>query len=109
MGRSALIAVIRHAGTESGEADAVLLGRFAASADHPAFAELVRRYARLVWGRCRSSLPCEADADDAFQATFLALAKHARNVRDPNRLGPWLHAVAGRVCQNACRAATRRA
>lgn len=108
MGRSALSAVIRQAVTDPGEPDAALIGRFVAG-DHAAFAELVRRHTRLVWGRCRAALRCDSDADDAFQATFLALARHATSVRDPNRLGPWLYAVAGRVCQNARRAANRRA
>lgn len=106
--RSALTAVIRQA-ADPGDPDPVLLERFRAAGDHAAFAELVRRYARLVWGQCRHLLANEADAEDAFQATFLALARHAGRVRDPNRLGPWLHTVAGRVCRTALRAATRRA
>jgi len=106
--RSELLTLIRQT-TDSGEPDGVLLGRFADTADASAFAELVRRYARLVWGQCRNLLPTEADADDAFQATFLSLAKTARSIRDTNRLGPWLHGVAYRVCLNARRAATRRA
>ena len=108
MARSQLLALIRHAGAEVGTADADLLGRFVAAGDQTAFAELVRRYARLVWGQCRNLLSNEADADDAFQATFLSLAKSAKSVRDTDRLGPWLHAVAHRVCLNARRAAARR-
>lgn len=91
------------------EADAVLLRRFAADRDPQAFAELVRRYGRLVWGQCRNLLQREADADDAFQATFLALAKSAKAIRDKNKLGPWLHGVAYRVCQQLHRTAARRA
>ena len=106
--RSQLLALIRHAGAEVGTPDADLLGRFVSAGDQTAFAELVRRYARLVWGQCRNLLSNEADADDAFQATFLALAKSATSVRDTDRLGPWLHAVAHRVCLNARRAAARR-
>jgi RNA polymerase sigma factor (sigma-70 family) len=106
--RSALSAVIRQAGASTGDPDAELLERFIGSGDQPAFAELVRRYSRLVWGQCRHSLPCDSDADDAFQATFLALAKHAKSIRDTARLGPWLHKVATRVCHSARRAAARR-
>jgi RNA polymerase sigma factor (sigma-70 family) len=91
------------------EPDAELLRRFAAGRDEAAFAELVRRYGPLVWGQCRHLLFTEADADDAFQATFLVLAKSAGTVRDTDRLGPWLHGVAYRVCRNARRSAARRA
>jgi RNA polymerase sigma factor (sigma-70 family) len=102
--RPELLAVLRSA-ADSGEPDGVLLGRFAAG-HHAAFAELVRRYARLVWGQCRNLLNNEADA--AFQATFLTLAKSAKSIRDTDRLGPWLHGVAYKVCLNARRAAARR-
>lgn len=108
MARFQLLALIRHAGgTHADDTDADLLGRFVAG-DHSAFAELVRRYARLVWGQCRNLLPIEADADDAFQATFLALSRSAKSIRDTDRLGPWLYAVAYRVCLNSRRAAARR-
>jgi len=104
-----LLTLIHSAGgAHSTNSDADLLGRFVASQDDGAFAELVRRYSRLVWGQCRHLLANEADADDAFQATFLALAKSAGSIRSTDRLGPWLHAVAHRVCLNARRAAARR-
>jgi RNA polymerase sigma factor (sigma-70 family) len=92
----------------SAEPDAVLVRRFADTRDPQAFAELVRRYGRLVWGQCRHLLNSETDADDAFQATFLTLAKSVRTLRDTNKLGPWLHGVAYRVCLNSRRLAARR-
>src|SRR4051812_16591021 len=92
----------------SGEADAQLPRRFAERRDPDAFGQLVRRYGGLVWGQCRHLLANEADADDAFQATFLVLARAARSVRAADRLGPWLHGVAYRVCRNARRQAARR-
>jgi len=102
--------VLRHAASAGcpAEPDALLLKRYARDRDEIAFAELVRRHGRLVWALCRNLLPSEADADDAFQATFLALAKSAASIRDAARLGPWLHGVAYRVCLKAKREAARR-
>jgi RNA polymerase sigma factor (sigma-70 family) len=89
--------------------DAELLGRFTAARDEPAFAAIVRRHGPLVWGVCRGLSPTEADAEDAFQATFLALFRSAAKVRQANALGAWLHRVAGRVCRNGLRTKARRA
>lgn len=89
--------------------DADLLGRFTADRDEAAFAALVRRHGPLVWGVCRGLSPTEADAEDAFQATFLALCRSAARVRQATALGAWLHRVAGRVCRNGLRTRARRA
>ncbi|HKB05266.1 MAG TPA: sigma-70 family RNA polymerase sigma factor, partial [Gemmataceae bacterium] len=88
--------------------DAELLRRFLAAREEPAFAAIVRRHGPLVWGVCRHLLPSEADAEDAFQATFLVLVRGAHKIHRPNALGAWLHRVAGRVCRNALRAIARR-
>jgi RNA polymerase sigma factor (sigma-70 family) len=81
------------------EHDAELLRRFAQQRDPAAFEELLERYAPLVWGVCRRMLPGEADREDAFQATFLALVRKP-NLIDPGQaLGGWLHTVAVRVAR----------
>src|SRR5579883_313302 len=79
--------------------DAELLRRFTNERDADAFAQLLERYASLVWGVCRRIVPRESDCEDAFQATFLALLRRPEAV-DPNRaLGAWLHTIAVRVAR----------
>ena len=88
--------------------DADLLGRFVAARDQAAFAALVRRHGPMVWASCRHLLPNPADAEDAFQATFLALAQQAKRVRNTAALGGWLHGVAVRASLKVRRSEARR-
>jgi RNA polymerase sigma factor (sigma-70 family) len=88
--------------------DAHLLERFVGQQDREAFAELVRRHGPLVLRVCRRTLAQEADVEDAFQATFLVLARKARTIRKQQSLASWLFAVAQRVAWSARAAAGRR-
>jgi RNA polymerase sigma factor (sigma-70 family) len=88
--------------------DCQLLKRFAAERDEAAFDALVQRHGPMVWGVCRRILHQESDADDAFQATFLVLARKAGSLRWPESVGGWLHRVAHRVALKARVQAARR-
>jgi RNA polymerase sigma factor (sigma-70 family) len=87
--------------------NADLLRRFASDRCDEAFTALVRRHGPLVLSVCRRVLGHESDAEDAFQATFLVLARRAGSIADPDRLSSWLYGVASRISLKA-RAALRK-
>jgi RNA polymerase sigma factor (sigma-70 family) len=92
------------------QSDRQLLERYAGRGDEAAFTALVRRHGPLVLGVCRRVLRDAHAAEDAFQATFLVLARRAGAVGRPEALGCWLHGVAARVALKArAREARRRA
>jgi RNA polymerase sigma factor (sigma-70 family) len=81
--------------------DAVLLERFAQGRDESAFAALVVRYGGMVLRLCRRILGDAHTAEDAFQATFVILARKAGTIKHPDALPGWLHGVARRVALKA--------
>src|SRR4051794_28968958 len=84
-------------GSVAGMSDGQLLERFLSShgsASEAAFEALVRRHGPAVLVLCRGVLRNDHDSDDAFQATFLVLARRAATIRDRGRLATWLGRVA---------------
>ena len=81
--------------------DRELLQRFASDRDGAAFEELVRRHGPMVLRVCRRILREEHDAEDAFQATFLVLARKAGLLQRQESVGNWLYGVASRLALRA--------
>lgn len=91
-----------------GTSDGKLVTRFARHRDETAFAELLRRHGPMVLGVCRRVLGDSADADDAFQATFLVLVRKAGTLSAPQSIANWLHGVAHRTALKSRAAAAKR-
>ena len=105
------IRALFHVGTTGELTDAQLLERFVSSdreAAEMAFAALVVRHGPMVLRVCRIILRDLHEAEDAFQATFLVLARRARSIRKRGSAASWLHGVARRVASCARLAAARR-
>ena len=98
MPRSAAVLARLAAPASANTPDAELLRAFIASQGDDTFAELVRRHGPMVLGVCHRVLGDAHDAEDAFQATFLVLARKAGSVRSAN-ISAWLHGVAFRTAR----------
>src|SRR3954466_15168358 len=92
-----------------GVTDADLLERFRSGRDEAAFELLVWRHGPMVLGLCRRLLRHEHDAEDAFQATLLTLARKAGSIGRRCSLAGWLYTVAYRVALRARAGARLRA
>jgi RNA polymerase sigma-70 factor (ECF subfamily) len=93
---------------EDARTDSQLLERFRKLREESAFEAIVQRHGAMVLGVCRRVLGHEHDAEDAFQATFLILARKAGSMRHGQRLGNWLYGVAYRTSLEARALAARR-
>ena len=106
-----LVRALISAGTSDGLTDGELIERFLAAegeSAHCAFTALVARHGPVVFRVCRSLLRDPHDADDAFQATFLALVQHAASIQKRDSAASWLYGVAYRTAARSRSAAARR-
>jgi RNA polymerase sigma factor (sigma-70 family) len=95
-------------GTAIGLTDAQLLERFAAARDESSFELLMARHGPMVSRVCRGVLRDRHEAEDAFQAAFLVLARKARSLWVKGSLASWLYRIALRIALQARDDATRR-
>src|SRR5258707_13873343 len=91
------------------EADRQLVERFTLKQDEAAFVELLRRHGPMVLATCRRVLRHEQDAEDAFQAAFLVLARKAASIRAHDSVAGWLYQVAYHIAGRARTLGSRRA
>ncbi len=91
----------RDLGSVGSLTDGPLLERYLSCRDEAAFAALVARHGPMVLRVCRGVLDDPHEAQDAFQATFLVLAREARSIRRLDSAASWLHGVARRVAAKA--------
>ena len=105
-----LISHLREAAQPSADrvSDAEVLARFVRDRDAAAFELLFWRHGPMIWGVCRRLLGDSPDAEDAYQAAFVVLARKAASVGRGEALAGWLHRVAWRTALNARTARRRR-
>jgi RNA polymerase sigma factor (sigma-70 family) len=88
--------------------DSELLGRYLTERDEAAFVVLLKRHSSMVLNVCRRIQRNEHDAEDAFQATFLLLARKANSIRKHESVAGWLYRVAERLAVDMSESQTRR-
>lgn len=92
-----------------GATDRELIERFIQDRSEAAFADLMARHGPMVLATCRRHLRDPHAADDAFQATFIVLARKAGSVKWRESIGGWLFEVATRVAKKAAVQGAKRA
>jgi len=66
-------------------------------------AELYRRYAPIIYGRCRSILRDATAAEDATQETFIRVCRHLDKAPDSREALAWIYRIATNYCLNELR------
>jgi RNA polymerase sigma factor (sigma-70 family) len=114
MAKASLTPVVRHvrmlatAHKDLRVGDPDLLSAFISHRDQDAFTSLVDRYGPMVLNVCSRILSQRQDAEDAFQATFLLLARKAASLKERLALASWLYGTARRIAFTIRRSTARR-
>lgn len=88
---------------DNARTDAQLLAGWIHHQDPESFEMLIERYASLVFRVCRRQCRTVSDAEDAFQVTFMILARSAHSIKSSRALPAWLHGTAYRVAARSRR------
>ena len=83
------------------------LVRKAGKSEPSAWVELLRRFDRMIVQVARRTGLSAAEAADVQQTTWLRLMQYSDQIKDPDRVGPWLATVARRESVRAAIAADR--
>src|ERR1700687_3261978 len=83
------------------QSDGELLERYLSERDDAAFEAILKRHGAMVLGVCRRILRNEADAHDAFQATFIVFVRKATSIHPRGMVGNWLYGVAHKTSLKA--------
>ena len=97
----AVARILHSLSREQAEHDFSLLDRFVQNGDENAFEILIQRHGPMVWRTCQRVTRHNADAEDAFQSTFLVLCRKVNSIGRRESLGGWLHQVAYRIALKA--------
>jgi RNA polymerase sigma factor (sigma-70 family) len=92
----------------AGVSDGQLLDRFVTNRDEAAFELLIWRHGKMVMGTCQRVLRDPQEAENAFQACFLVLARKAGAIGRRQSIGAWLYRVAYRLALHGRTSAARR-
>jgi RNA polymerase sigma factor (sigma-70 family) len=107
MAQAPLSSVVRHLrraahlAESTSQTDGDLLNRYLLDRNDVAFESLLKRHGAMVLGVCRRILRNEADAQDAFQATFLVFVRKAASIQPRGLVANWLYGVAQKTSLKA--------
>src|SRR5262245_56578829 len=93
--------IVFEVGPLGGLSGGQLLERFVERREEAVFEAIVRRHGPMVWGVCRRVLRDHHDAEEAFQTTFVVLARKAASIMIREKLGNWLYGVAYQTAMKA--------